>query len=154
MQEALREAKKAAEAGEVPVGAVIVSEGKILARAHNLRETRADPTAHAEIIALREAARRTGTWRLCGATLYCTLEPCCMCAGAMVNARIQRVVYGAGDPKSGACRSVVGLFDLKGLNHSVESTGGVMAEEGLELLRAFFEKKRGKHRSPDPFNPV
>ena len=144
MKLALREAKKALEAGEVPVGAVIVSDGRVLARAHNMREISSDPTGHAEIIALRQAGRRIGSWRLCGATLYCTLEPCCMCAGAMINARIERVVYAVSDPKSGACGSVTNLFDLETLNHAVASAGGVMADEGLKLLRDFFKPRRSR----------
>ncbi len=144
MRIALAEAEKALEKGEIPVGAVVVTGDGMLVRAHNMRETYSDPTAHAEIIALRRAARRAGTWRLCGATLYCTLEPCCMCAGAMVNARIERVVYGVSDPKSGACGSVTNVLELKALNHSVVGAGGVLAEEGLGLLRAFFEPRRNR----------
>ncbi len=142
MRIALEEARVAFKAGETPVGAVIVLEGAVLARAHNMRESQSDPTAHAEITALREAAAQVGSWRLCGATVYCTLEPCCMCAGAMVNARIERVVYGAADAKSGGCGSVVNILEMKALNHCVRSTGGVLADEGLRLLRDFFRERR------------
>ncbi len=142
MRAALEEAGEAARAGEVPVGAVIVRKRRVIARAHNMRETTNDPTAHAEMLALREAARKCKSWRLNDATLYCTLEPCCMCAGAMVNARLGRVVYGAADPKSGACESVVRMLELEALNHRVAFTGGVLAEEGLSLLREFFAGRR------------
>lgn len=145
MKEALIEASRAFECGEVPVGAVMVEKGRIIARAHNMREHLADPTAHAEILVMREAARIKGTWRLNGTTIYCTLEPCSMCAGAMINARIKRVVYGAADHKSGACESIAELFDIKEHNHAVAHTGGVMTAEGLKLLGNFFKEKRKKN---------
>ena len=142
MRLALQEACKAYDKQEVPVGAVLVKDSRVIASAHNLRETRKDPTAHAEMLCIKKASAICGTWRLCEASIYCTLEPCAMCAGAIVNARIKRVVYGAPDPKSGACESVIQLLDMEALNHSAESSGGVMAEEGLELLRKFFKTKR------------
>jgi tRNA(adenine34) deaminase len=142
MQEAIGEARQAAAADEVPVACIIVRGHEPLARAHNLRETRADPTAHAEIIALSGAAKKVGNWRLHGTTVYCTLEPCCMCAGALINARVDRLVYGLADPKSGACGSVTNILELKALNHRVEWRGGVLADEVLELMRAFFRERR------------
>jgi len=143
MRAALRQARAAIEEDEVPVGCVIVAGDRLLASAHNLRETLADPTAHAEILALTQAARALGTWRLEGTTVYCTLEPCCMCAGALVNARCKRLVYGLGDPKSGACGSVVNIPRLPGLNHRMEVRCGVLADEVLELMRSFFLPRRG-----------
>lgn len=142
MRTAIREARKAAQKGEVPVGAVVVRDGEVMARAHNLRETRADPTAHAEILALRGAAREAGTWRLEGATVYCSLEPCAMCAGALVNARVERLVFGPTDEKSGACGTVVDLLNQPAFNHRVEACGGVLEEEALEVLQEFFRERR------------
>ena len=142
MRDALAEAERAAKAGEVPVGCVVVLGGKLIARAHNLRETLQDPTAHAEILALRQAAAEAGGWRLEGAAVYCNLEPCCMCAGALVNARVQRLVYGLADPKSGGCGSVVDIAGDGRLNHVVEVRGGVLADESLQLMQQFFEPKR------------
>jgi tRNA(adenine34) deaminase len=142
MKEALREAAKAAETDEVPVGAVVVHEGKIIARAHNQREILNDPTAHAEMIALTQAASALEEWRLEGTTLYVTLEPCPMCAGAIVNARIPRLVWGADDPKAGACRSLMNIVQDDRLNHRVECTGGILADECGEILREFFKNKR------------
>lgn len=142
MREALTEAEKAAEENEVPVAAVIVSDGEVIARAHNMRETLNDPTAHAEMLVLRQAAEKRGNWRLYGATVYCTLEPCCMCAGALVNARVDRVVYGLSDPKSGACESVAEILNIPQLNHKVEYQGGVLRDEVLTLMRDFFEDRR------------
>ncbi len=142
MHKTLREAEKAAGEGEVPVAALVVAEGEIIGRAHNLRETLNDPSAHAEILALREAAESRGNWRLHGTTVYCTLEPCCMCAGALVNARVDRVVYGLSDPKSGACESVARILDIPELNHRVAYRGGVLADEVLGMMREFFEEKR------------
>ncbi len=144
MREALREAEAALEKGEVPVGCVIVSEGRAVARAHNMRETLHDPTAHAELMALRMAAELLGGWRLTGTTVYCTLEPCCMCAGAMVNARVARLIYGLADAKSGACGSVLNVPQMPQLNHRFEVTGGVLADEVLELMRRFFESRRAE----------
>ncbi|MEZ4225847.1 MAG: tRNA adenosine(34) deaminase TadA [Polyangiaceae bacterium] len=143
MREALQEADIAGSAGDVPVGAVIVSaDDVLLARGHNRREQDQDPTAHAEVVALRAAARATGHWRLEGATLYVTLEPCPMCAGALVNARIGRVVYGAVDPKAGALESLYNMANDLRLNHRYEAVGGVLAEECAQRLRRFFAKLR------------
>jgi tRNA(adenine34) deaminase len=140
--EALKEAEKAVEYGEVPVGAIIVFEGRIIARAFNKRETSGDPTAHAEILALREAAKLRQHWRLSGMTLYCTLEPCAMCAGAMVQARIKRLVYGAKDPKAGTAGSLMNLVQDERLNHRLEVTAGILAEECGNLLKKFFSERR------------
>ena len=142
MREALAEAEQALAEGEVPIGAVVVQDGVIIARAHNRRETWHDPTAHAEILALREAAVKLGSWRLENATIYVTLEPCPMCAGAMVQGRVTRVVYGAPDPKAGAAGSLINLLQHDKFNHRVEIIGGVLAEEGGELLRRFFRSRR------------
>ena len=142
MRMAIEEARAAARKGEVPVGAVVVRGGKVLARAHNMRETMADPTAHAEILALRQAAEKRGTWRLEGVTVYCSLEPCAMCAGALVNARVDRLVFGPTDEKSGACGTVVNLLDQPAFNHRVDVRGGVLEEEALEVLQQFFREKR------------
>jgi tRNA(adenine34) deaminase len=142
MRAALREAEKAAEEEEVPVGAVIAVKDRIVGRAHNQRERLKDPTAHAEMIAITQAAEALGTWRLEGATLFVTLEPCLMCAGALVNARIARVVFGAKDPKAGACGSLYQVGLDPRLNHRFEVAGGVLAEECGALLREFFERKR------------
>lgn len=144
MQEAIASAKKAETLGEVPVGAVIVYEGQIVAIGHNQPIESHDPTAHAEIAALRAAANVLGNYRLPGCTLYVTLEPCGMCAGAILHARLARVVYGAADPKTGACGSVVNLFAEEKLNHHTTITGGVMAEECGQLLRDFFIKRRAQ----------
>jgi len=145
MEAALDEARAAAAAGEVPVGAVVVSaDGELLARAHNRRETDGDPLAHAELLAIRQAAREVGGWRLVGATLYVTLEPCAMCAGALVLARVGRLVYGAPDPKAGFCGSLGDLVRDPRLNHRLEVSGGVLAEASAGLLKGFFaELRRG-----------
>nr|PZN01802.1 MAG: tRNA adenosine(34) deaminase TadA [Pseudomonadota bacterium] len=142
MREALALAHEAWRAGEVPVGAVVVHEGEIVGRGYNAPISRSDPTGHAEIMALRDAARRLQNYRLTGCVLYVTLEPCAMCAGAIMHARLARVVYGARDPKTGACGSVVDLFAERQLNHHAEVTGGVLAEECGALLSAFFEERR------------
>jgi tRNA(adenine34) deaminase len=142
MRLALREAQRASEHEDVPIGAVVAREGEVIAAAHNERELRQDPTAHAEIIALREAARVTGTWRVLGAVLYVTLEPCAMCAGAIVLARIARVVYGASDPKAGACGSVLDVLGEPRLNHRPDVAGGLLAGECREMLSAFFASRR------------
>ena len=142
MRLALDEAQRGLEAGEVPVGAVVVRDGLILGRAHNTPVRLADPTAHAEIMALREAGRRLGNYRLPGATLYVTVEPCPMCCGAALHARLARVVYGALDPKAGAVESLYRLLDDARLNHRVEAAGGVLAEECGAVLRRFFAAKR------------
>ncbi len=142
MQEALSEARRAGEKGEVPVGAVAVLEGRIIARGHNRKEELKDPTAHAEMIALREAARVLAGWRLVGVTLYCTMEPCPMCAGAMVQARLPRLVYAVDDPKAGAAGSVLDLVRDERLNHRVKVVRGVLATEVEALLAGFFETLR------------
>ncbi len=142
MQLALREAEHALEHGDVPIGAVVVHEEEVVAAAHNERELRQDPTAHAEIIALREAARLAGSWRVLGATIYVTLEPCTMCAGAIVLARVPRVVYGASDPKAGACGSVLDVLSEPRLNHRPEVAGGLLAGECGDLLSGFFASRR------------
>lgn len=139
---ALEEAAAAAAAGEVPVGAVVVAGGEVVARRHNERERGADPTAHAELLALRDAARALGGWRLAGATLVVTLEPCPMCAGALVAARVDRVAFGAADPKGGACGSLYNVCADPRLNHEVVVTPGVLAAEAAALLTAFFSGRR------------
>jgi tRNA(adenine34) deaminase len=139
---ALNEARRAAEQGEVPVGAILVVDGEVVASRGNERERRHDPTAHAEMLVLRDAASVLGGWRVQGATLYVTLEPCAMCAGAMVLARIERLVYAAEDPKAGAAGSVMDLVRHPALNHQLEVTGGVLAEESAVILRRFFEERR------------
>lgn len=141
---ALLEAEAAAAKGEVPVGAVVVRAGEVLARAHNLRETTEDPTAHAEVLAVREAAARIGSWRLDGCTLYVTLEPCFMCAGALVNARLARLVLGAPDPKAGAVGSLADIVRDTRLNHRVEVRAGVLASACGDVLKAFFAGRRGR----------
>jgi tRNA(adenine34) deaminase len=143
MLEALALAGVAAQAGEVPVGAVVVLDGVVVGRGHNAPIGAHDPSAHAEIRALRDAAGRIGNYRLPGATLYVTLEPCAMCAGALMHARVARVVYGAPDPKTGACGSVVDLFGEPRLNHHATVQGGVMLEECAAVLRDFFRARRG-----------
>ena len=142
MQLALAEARASLEHGDVPIGAVIVHEGEVIARAHNQRELLQDPTAHAEIIALTQAASAMGTWRLTGCVLYVTLEPCVMCAGALVLARIARLVYGADDPKAGACVSLYRIPEDERLNHRLPVTAGVLAGECSEILRGFFRTRR------------
>jgi len=142
MRLALREAERAAEHDDVPVGCVVAREGEVIAAAPNERELRNDPTAHCEILALREAATATGTWRLSDAVAYVTLEPCPMCAGALVLARVSRVVYGAADPKAGAAGSVLDVLAEPRLNHRPEVAGGLLAEESAELLRTFFGPRR------------
>jgi tRNA(adenine34) deaminase len=142
MRLALEQARAAATAGEVPVGAVLVMGDRVMARAANRTIADCDPTAHAEIIALREAARELGNYRLGGATLYVTLEPCSMCAGAMVQARIARLLYGCDDPKGGAVRSCFAVLDHPVLNHRVEVTSGVLAEECAAAIQAFFAARR------------
>ena len=142
MREALAAAELAAGRGEVPVGAVVVAGERVIAVAHNERETGGDPTAHAEIVALRRAAAALGSWRLTDADLYVTMEPCPMCAGALVNARIRRLTYGCDDPKAGAVRTLYRLLDDPRLNHRVEVVGGVLAAQSAALLRGFFERLR------------
>jgi tRNA(adenine34) deaminase len=142
MQEALLEAAKAEERGEVPVGALVVRDGQVLGRGHNQPIGSGDPTAHAEIVALREAARRVGNYRLPGAQLFVTVEPCLMCAGACLHARIQTLVFGARDPKTGAVRSLYQVFDDPRHNHRIEVVEGVLADECARKMRAFFQKRR------------
>lgn len=142
MRLALKAAEDAAAWGDVPVGCVIVRHGQVLATGANRREIDHDPTAHAEIVAMREAGRATNLWRLDDCTLYVTLEPCCMCAGAMVNARLPRLVYGCSDPKAGAVDTLYHICSDERLNHRVDVTGGVLADECAELLRVFFRARR------------
>jgi tRNA(adenine34) deaminase len=149
MAVALEEARLAAEAGEVPVGAVLVMNGEVIARTHNLREGLSDPTAHAEMLVLREASQRLRRWRLTDATLYITMEPCAMCAGAAVLARISRIVYGCRDPKAGACGSVFDIAREPQLNHQIEVIGGMLEEACQEIIRRFFEKRREKIRDEE-----
>jgi tRNA(adenine34) deaminase len=144
MREALREAEKAARRGEVPVGAIAVHQGQIIGRGHNLRETARDPSAHAELIAIRAAAAYLASWRLIDVHLYVTLEPCPMCAGAIVNARVPRVIYGADDPKAGAVRTLYTLLSDPRLNHRPEVIPGVLADDCATQLRAFFSAIRKK----------
>ena len=140
--EALAEAGRAAGIGEVPVGAVVVRDGEIIGRGYNRRETDGDPLAHAEILAIRDAAMRTAGWRLTGCTMYVTLEPCAMCAGALVNSRVERLVYGAPDPKAGYCGTLGDLVRDPRLNHRLEVTAGVLESESAALLRGFFASLR------------
>jgi tRNA(adenine34) deaminase len=142
MRLALREAERAIEHDDVPIGAVIVHDGEVVAAARNERELRNDPTAHAEVLALREASARFGTWRLLDTVLYVTLEPCAMCAGAIVLARVPRVVYAADDPKAGAAGSVLDVLAEPRLNHRPAVDGGLLAEEAADMLRAFFASRR------------
>lgn len=142
MREALELARQAAQAGEVPVGAVVVKDGAIVGRGMNRPIAGHDPSAHAEIAALRDAGRALENYRLVGCTLYVTLEPCAMCVGAMLHARIARVVYGAADPKTGACGSVVNLFAEAKLNHHATVEGGLLADESAAVLKAFFAARR------------
>ena len=143
MNIALAEAKKAEAYGEVPVGAVIVVEGAVIARAFNRSISLNDPTAHAEIAALREACRSVGNYRLSGATMYCTVEPCMMCAGAMIHARLSRLVFGTPDPKAGSAGSIYNVLTDPRLNHRVEVVSGIREEECAALLRDFFARRRG-----------
>ena len=142
MGEALREAEAAAERGEVPIGAVVVHEGRIIGRGHNQTEMLRDATAHAEMLALTQAAEALGNWRLTGATLYCTVEPCTMCCGAMVLCRVTRLVYGAADPKFGAVVSIADVLGNPRHNHRVQVLSGVRADEAAALLQAFFRSLR------------
>jgi len=142
MRLALREAERALEHDDVPIGAVLVHEGEVVAAARNERELRGDPTAHAEVLALREASARLGTWRLLDTILYVTLEPCAMCAGAIVLGRVPRVIYAADDPKAGAAGSVLDVLSEPRLNHRPVVDGGLLAGEAAEMLRAFFASRR------------
>jgi tRNA(adenine34) deaminase len=142
MNMALEEARRAGEEGEVPVGAVLISAGQVIARSHNRPIALSDPTAHAEILALREGAARVGNYRLPDSTIYVTIEPCAMCAGALLQARVRRLVFGAEDPKAGGVRSLYFLLEDERLNHRVEVTAGVLLEESREMLHRFFQKRR------------
>ncbi len=147
MMAALQEAQAAADEDEVPVGAVVAYEGKIIGRAHNQRQRLADPTAHAEMIALTQAASYIGNWRLHGCTMYVTLEPCTMCTGALVLARIDRLVYGPADPKAGACQSLYRILDDERLNHRVEVISGFMEEPCRLVLQEYFAAKRAMKKN-------
>jgi tRNA(adenine34) deaminase len=142
MQQAIEQAHLAAIAGEVPVGAVLVRDGQVISKAFNQPITNHDPSAHAEMLALRQAALTEQNYRLPGTTLYVTLEPCAMCAGAMVHARVDRIVFGAPDPKTGAAGSVVDLFAMKQINHQTSIEGGIMGDECGQLLKNFFKERR------------
>lgn len=144
MEEALREARRAQSMGEVPVGAVIVFQGKVIARAGNRNITDNDPTGHAEILALREAGRSIGNYRIADCELFVTIEPCAMCAGAMVHARLKRVIYGADDPKAGAEHSVLQVLNHPSLNHRTDVTRGVLAARCMDLLQEFFRERRAR----------
>jgi tRNA(adenine34) deaminase len=148
MQAAIAEGLKAQELGEVPIGAVVVRDGEIVGRGHNLRETQKDPTLHAEMIAIREASTKLGGWRLIGCTLYVTLEPCPMCAGAIVQSRIEQVVYGAADPKAGCAGTLLDLLHEPRFNHQVPVIAGVLQEECGQLLKQFFRGLRRQKKSP------
>src|SRR3990170_6556208 len=143
---ALKEAEKAARKGEVPVGAVIVREGRVIARGHNKRELANDPAAHAELLAIRAAAKKLGSWRLSATTLYVTLEPCLMCMGAIILARVPRLVFGAFDPKAGACGSLYDISGDKRLNHRVHVSSGVLGSESQAALKDFFRRLRAEKR--------
>ncbi|MGA2475593.1 MAG: tRNA adenosine(34) deaminase TadA [Terriglobia bacterium] len=142
MRRALREAQKADSEGEVPVGAVVVHDEKIIARAHNRPLGLSDPSAHAEVLALRRAAKKLGNYRLKGCDLYVTIEPCAMCAGAIIQARLRRLVFGTPDPKAGACGSALDVLNHPKVNHQVEVVSGVLAEESARILRDFFRQRR------------
>jgi tRNA(adenine34) deaminase len=142
MQVALRAAQRALQAGEVPVGAVVICDGQVIGRGFNRNITDSDPTAHAEVIALREAGKMLGNHRLSNCELFATIEPCAMCAGALVHARVRRLVYGAEDPKAGAVHSLMHVLNHPGLNHQIEVRGGVLAGQCAELLQEFFRARR------------
>ena len=143
MEQALEQARLAAQAGEVPVGALVIKDGEIIGLGHNRNLLDHDPAAHAEIVALRQAAARLGNHRLTGCEMFVTIEPCAMCAGALVHARLARLVYGASDPKAGAAGSVLQVLNHPGLNHKMEIRSGVLAEKCSEILQKFFREKRG-----------
>ncbi|NIK72326.1 MULTISPECIES: tRNA adenosine(34) deaminase TadA [unclassified Paenibacillus] len=146
MQLAIEEAKKAEQIGEVPIGAILVKNGEVVGRGYNLRETNHDPTAHAEMVAIREACERLGAWRLLDCTLYVTLEPCPMCAGAIVQSRVKRVVYGTGDPKAGCAGTLMNLLQEPRFNHETELTSGILQAECAELLTNFFRNLRSRRK--------
>lgn len=154
MRLALEEARRAPDQGEVPIGAVLVLDDRVLAQVHNFREAWQDPTAHAEIVALREAANQLSTWRLTGTTLYVTMEPCAMCTGAIIQSRVSRLVFGTKDPKAGACGSVFNLPDERRLNHRVQVIGGILEQESQALLQAFFRQLREDVRVSSPGSPA
>ncbi len=147
LNEAILEAQKAALMGEVPIGAVVVKDDRIIGRGHNRREIDHDPTAHAEILALRDAGRTLGTWRLAGCTLYVTMEPCPMCCGALINSRIDTVVYGADEPKFGSAGSQLNLLQFPGFNHNVKIIGPIAQERCQELMRDFFTQLRARKKA-------
>ncbi len=147
MKQALKQAEKAFAKDEVPVGAIIVKDGKIIARAHNLREKTKDPTAHAEILAIKKAAKKLSGWRLLDCTLYVTLEPCPMCSGACVNARIKEIVFGAYDPKAGYCGSLHNTAEDTSLNHNMIITSGILEDQCAQILKDFFANKRNKREA-------
>lgn len=149
MRAALQEARKAADAGEVPVGAVVVLGDNVIGTGFNHPISSHDPTAHAEVVALRAAARAVGNYRLTGATMYVTVEPCLMCVGAMVHARIGLVVYGAAEPKAGALESMTRAHELDGLNHRLSTIGGVLEDESRDLLQSFFKQRRARSADPE-----
>ena len=144
MRQALEQAERAARMGEIPVGAVVVRRGEIIGEGHNRRETDNDPLAHAELLAIRQAARAVGNWRLVGCTIYVTLEPCAMCAGALVNSRVERLVFGTRDPKAGFCGSLGDVVTDERLNHQLEVSEGPLAEDCARLLREFFATLRSE----------
>ncbi|MBT6432923.1 MAG: nucleoside deaminase [Deltaproteobacteria bacterium] len=148
MGQALEEAQLAADKGEVPVGALVIHEGKVIAKAHNLRELNKDPLAHAELLAIGKAAEELGRWRLIECTLYVTLEPCPMCAGAIVNSRLDRIVYGAGDPRAGACGTIFNIVEDERLNHRPEVVRGILKEPCSQILSKFFKDLRAKRKDP------
>jgi tRNA(adenine34) deaminase len=150
MRLALEQAAKAAAAGEVPVGAVVVADGRVIGAGFNRPISSHDPTAHAEVVAIREAATVLGNYRLTGATVYVTVEPCLMCVGAMVHARVELIVYGAPEPKAGALESMTKAHELPGLNHRLNAIGGVLADDSRTLLQAFFQARRASARNGDP----
>lgn len=144
MKEALKEAQKSYKKEEIPVGAIIVKDGKIIARGHNLKETKTDPTKHAEIIAIQKACKKLQTWRLTGCTMYVTLEPCSMCAGSLIQSRLDKVVIGTMDEKTGACGSVLNLLSDYKFNHTVQIETGIMQEECKTILQQFFKELRAR----------
>jgi len=146
MRVALEEAQLAADKGEVPVGAVVIHQGQVIAKAHNLRESKQDPLAHAELLAIGAAAEHLGRWRLIECTLYVTLEPCPMCAGGIVNSRVDRIVYGAGDPRAGACGTIYNIVEDQRLNHRPEVTRDVLKEPCSQILSKFFKDLRAKRK--------
>ncbi|WP_341280413.1 tRNA adenosine(34) deaminase TadA [Paenibacillus sp. FSL H8-0537] len=145
MQQAIEEARKAERIGEVPIGAIVVKDREIIGRGYNLRETQHDPTAHAEMVAIRDACKELDAWRLLDCTLYVTLEPCPMCAGAIVQSRVKRVVYGTGDPKAGCAGTLMNLLQEPRFNHETELTSGVLQQECATMLTQFFRKLRRKN---------